>query len=82
LRWTTWWLLIKDVALTGTGVILIVSQVFASRPSDVILVTGLALTVPSVAGHAASLLQGPSRPSSSSSGESPPALPPSASDGH
>lgn len=50
------WQLLKDILLTGTGMALMVSQVFSGRPSDVILVTGLALTVPSVAGHAGALL--------------------------
>jgi len=50
------WQLLKDILLTGTGMGLMVSQVFSARPSDVILVTGLALTVPSVAGHAGALL--------------------------
>lgn len=52
------WQLLKDILLTGTGMALMVSQVFSGRPSDVILVTGLALTVPSVAGHAGALLAG------------------------
>lgn len=69
------WVLIKDVALTGTGILLIVSQVFAKIPSDIILVTGLALTVPSVAGHASALLSGRTGPGSSSSGEPPPPPP-------
>jgi len=57
-RWGNWWMAIKDVVLTGTGIAVIFSQVLSSRPSDVILVTGLALTVPSVAGHATVLLSG------------------------
>jgi hypothetical protein len=82
-RWDTAWTGIKDVALTGTGMALILSQIFSATPSDVLLVTGLALTVPSVAGHARSLLggygAGGSSPPSSSSG-SPPSgsLPPGA----
>jgi hypothetical protein len=52
------WQIVKDVLLTGTGILLVLSQVWAARPSDVILVTGLALTVPSVAGHTAALLSG------------------------
>ena len=38
--------------------VLILSQVFSRSPSDILLVTGLALTVPSVAGHARVLLGG------------------------
>ena len=69
------WLLLKDILLTGTGMALVLSQVFSVSPSDVLLVTGLALTVPSVAAHAGSLLGGHtggrSSPSSSPSGELP-----------
>jgi hypothetical protein len=74
-RWSTSWAAVKDVLLTGTGMVLILSQVFSKMPSDVILVTGLALTVPSVAGHAASLLQGPSAPRSSPPQQLPGRLP-------
>jgi hypothetical protein len=49
---------------------LIVSQVFSATPSDILLVTGLALTVPSVAGHAKSLLDG-----HTGGGSSPPSPP-------
>ena len=52
------WILWKDILLTGTGMALVLSQVFSRTPSDVLLVTGLALTVPSVAAHAGSLLGG------------------------
>ena len=52
------WSLLKDILLTGTGVAVILSQVLSARPSDVLLVTGLALTVPSVAGHATALISG------------------------
>jgi hypothetical protein len=57
--WQTAWQLAKDVLLTGTGLAIIVMQIFARQPSDVLLVVGLALTVPSAAGHAASILSGP-----------------------
>lgn len=65
MTWQTAWQLAKDVLLTGTGLVVIVLQVFAKQPSDVLLVVGLALTVPSAASHAASILSGPSVPSSS-----------------
>jgi hypothetical protein len=73
----------KDVALTGTGMVLILSQVWSATPSDILLVTGLALTAPSVADHARNLLGGhtgggsspPSPPSGSlPSGSLPPAV--------
>ena len=60
------WSLVKDIILTGTGVALIVSQMMNSTPSDALLVTGLALTVPSIAGHAKALM---SEPSASEGGE-------------
>ena len=76
-RWDLIWAAAKDVLLTGTGMALILSQVFSRAPSDILLATGLALTVPSVAGHARVLLGSssrpsgpPSSPSSSSSGSS------------
>ena len=76
-RWDLIWAAAKDVLLTGTGMALILSQVFSRAPSDILLATGLALTVPSVAGHTRALLATSSRPSvprpsrsSSSSGSS------------
>jgi len=80
-RWDVIWAAGKDVLLTGTGIILIISQVFASSPSDVLLATGLALTVPSVASHARALLSGstPGRGPSSSPPSPPPGSSPSGS---
>jgi hypothetical protein len=72
------WLLLKDILLTGTGMALVLSQVFSPSPSDTLLVTGLALTVPSVAAHAGSLLGGRTGGSSSPS-PSPSGQPPSGS---
>jgi hypothetical protein len=69
-HWDTAWTAIKDILLTGTGMVLILSQVFSHTPSDVLLVTGLALTVPSVAAHAGHLLAG--HPGGGSSPPSPP----------
>ena len=74
------WQLLKDILLTGCGLAVILSQIFSLHPSDVLLVTGLALTVPSVAGHAGALLAGrtgghsspPGPPSPSSSSSSSP----------
>jgi hypothetical protein len=71
--WQTAWQLIRDIALTGTGLALIISQVGARDPSSTLIVAGLALTVPAAATHAAGVLSGPSvtppgeSPSSSSS---------------
>jgi hypothetical protein len=59
------WLLLKDILLTGTGMALVLSQILSPSPSDVLLATGLALTVPSIAAHAGSLLAGHTGGSSS-----------------
>ena len=56
MKWQTAWQLIKDILLTGTGLAVIVLQIWSPKPSDVLLVVGLALTVPSAASHAASIL--------------------------
>ena len=61
------WFLLKDILLTGTGLYLVLSQVLAPAPSDVLLATGLALTIPSVAGYARNLLSGTGGPSSRAS---------------
>jgi hypothetical protein len=71
LKWQTAWQLAKDVLLTGTGLVIIILQIFARQPSDVLLVVGLALTVPSAASHAASILSGPGVPPSSESSPPP-----------
>jgi hypothetical protein len=71
-----WWRILKDVILTGLGVTAILSQIFSLRPNGLILGTGLALTVPSVASHVRALL--PSAGEGESPGStSPPPLPPS-----
>ena len=75
MKWLTAWQLIRDVLVTGTGLVIILLQVFAKQPSDVLLVAAIALTTPTLASHATALLSGqpPSESSSSSSqpGESP-----------
>ena len=81
MKWQIAWQLIKDIALTGTGLVVIVLQIWSPKPSDVLLVVGLALTVPSAATHAASILSGPGVPPSSASSDAPggPPSPPSSS---
>lgn len=69
MKWATAWQLAKDILLTGTGLVVIILQIFARQPSDVLLVVGLALTVPSAASHAASILSGPGVPPSSESSD-------------
>lgn len=76
MRWSTLWLGLKDVLLTGSGLFLILSQTFSAHPSDVLLVAGLALTVPSVATHARDVLSGPTGQHSLPS-SAPPTPPPS-----
>ena len=53
------WSLLKDILLTGTGVAVILSQMFVHAPSDAMLVTGLSLTVPTLADHAKTVLSSP-----------------------
>lgn len=64
------WLLLKDVLLTGTGLAVILSQIFSVSPNGLLLGTGLALTVPTVAAHVRALLP------SGGDGESSPSSPP------
>ena len=80
-----WWLratfeLVRDIAVTGTGLVVIWRQLLFSalHPSGLLLGTGLALTVPSVAAHVRALLPS-SGGESESSASSPPPLPPSSS---
>jgi hypothetical protein len=44
--------------VTGTGLAVIWRQVYSPHPSGLLLGTGLALTVPSVAAHVRALLPG------------------------
>lgn len=69
-KWQILWQLVKDVLLTGTGLAIIVIQILSPKPSDVLLVVALTLTVPSGVSHAASILGGPGAHSSSESSES------------
>jgi hypothetical protein len=71
-----WWLLLKDVALTGTGIVLIISQMLSEHPDPALIVAGLALTVPSMATHAVNLLSGPAPPDGGDSPSPPSSLPP------
>jgi hypothetical protein len=69
------WSLVKDALLTGLGMVAIYTQVFSPHPNGLILGTGLALTVPSVAGHVKALLPGGEGGDSSPSSRSPGAPP-------
>jgi hypothetical protein len=65
------WLLLKDVILTGTGVLIVLSQTLEAAlgqsPSALIIGAGLALTVPSIADHVKALLPGDTGSTTSSS---------------
>ena len=58
MKWNLSWTVIKDVALTGTAIWLIVMQVRSLHPSDVLLATALGLTTVASAPHAKALLTG------------------------
>jgi hypothetical protein len=66
------WLLLKDVSLTGTGLFVILSQIFSLHPNGLLLGTGLALTVPTIAEHVKALLPSGGGESSSSTDSRPP----------
>lgn len=57
-RPTLSWLVVKDVALTGTAIWVIVSQVLSPQPHEVLLVAALALTAVNGGTHAATLMAG------------------------
>ena len=59
MRWNLSWLVIKDVALTGTAIWLVVTQERSPHPSDLLLATAVVLTGVAAAPHAKTLLSGP-----------------------
>ena len=74
--------IVRDTAITGTGLWIIWRQVLFSplHPSGLLLGTGLALTVPSVAAHVKALLPGTddgSEPYPGAHGGGPPSSSPS-----
>ena len=80
MKWLqTAWQLVRDIALTGTGLWLIISQDMSAHPSGDVLVVALALLVPAAATHAASIISGPSAPPHGPGESSPPAVPSSSS---
>lgn len=48
--------MVRDILITGTGLFMVVSQVFVRSPSDLIIGGGLALTAPTLASHIKGLL--------------------------
>lgn len=80
MKWLqTAWQLIRDIAMTGTGLWLVISQDASAHPQGDILVAALALLVPAAATHAASIISGPSAPPHGQPSSSPPAPQPSSS---
>lgn len=75
------WPLLRDILLTGTGVFVILSQVYSARPSDVLLAVAMGLTAPAAYEHVRALLSGPGGGSSSPSPPSAGALPSPSSPG-
>jgi hypothetical protein len=67
--------MLKDVALTALGMVAIWSQIFRANPNGYVLGAGLALTVPTIAGHVRALLPGPGDGPSSESTRQPQLLP-------
>ncbi len=63
------WKLLREAGLTALGMLAIYTQIFSPKPNGLILGTGLALTVPSVAAHVKALL--PSAGESESSEQQP-----------
>ena len=55
-RWLQLKDFLKDIALTVLGMVAIYSQLFRPEPNGLVLGAGLALTVPSIAGHVRALL--------------------------
>jgi hypothetical protein len=82
-RWATLVPLLKDLVLSGTGVFAILYEVLNAHPNGLVLGTGLALTVPSVADHVKALLPSSGGGSSSepSPSQTPPPSPPSSRNG-
>lgn len=75
------WQLLRDALLTGTGIFVIITQVYSQRPSDVLLAVALALTAPSIADHARALLSAPTAGQHSASQQAPPPQPREGSSG-
>lgn len=71
------WPWLKDVVLTGLGVIVIMSQVLARHPDGLLIGAGLALTVPSSWDHIRALMPGGGESSPSRQEPGPQESPPS-----
>jgi hypothetical protein len=75
---------LRDIVITGTGLVIVWSQLLLwavrdREPSTVLLAVGLAFTVPSAAVHVRAVLGAPDPGSSSPSSPSPPQPPSSPS---
>ena len=74
MRWQ--WQLLKDVLLTGTGIAVIVTQVFSKDPNGLLLAAGMGLTAQPLAVNIAGLLgsgESLSHPRAQAHGHLPPA---------
>lgn len=82
MRWNLSWLVIKDVALTGTAIWIFGVQVLSPHPQEMLLLAALALTAVNGGTHAVTLMSAhghgqppppqPSQPQPSSPTSSPP----------
>ncbi len=78
-HWNTAWPVVRDVGITGTGLVTVWAQLllwaFRDRAPDTgLMAVGLALLFPAAQAHVRAVMGGPSAGSSSES-SSPPSLP-------
>ena len=79
-HWSTAWALVRDIGITGTGLVIVWAQLllwaFRERTPDTgLMAVGLALLFPAAQAHVRAVMSGPAAGSSSES--SSPPLPPS-----
>ena len=70
------WSLLKDIALTGTGVGVIIAQAFSRRPNELLLGVALVLIAPRAYRHVKAMLPGSGGGQSSESPPQRPSSPP------
>lgn len=85
MKWfQTAWPTLRDVVITGTGLIIVWSQLllwdlYDRQPSDVLLAIGMGFTVPAATAHVRTVLSAAEPEAGSSSSSSPPPSPPPSS---